>query len=85
MMKKPALTVWYNTRCPVCDTGIRAQQVRLLEQVKTGEVSFCDINIEHEALARYGASLDDVRPDFMRPTPMAGSSPAPTSCWRYGA
>ena len=60
-MKKPALTVWYNTRCPVCDSGIRAQQVRLLDLVKTGEVSFCDINIEHKALARYGASLDDVR------------------------
>ncbi|RUU70522.1 thiol-disulfide oxidoreductase, partial [Mesorhizobium sp. M7A.T.Ca.TU.009.01.1.2] len=25
------LTVWYNTRCPVCDAGISRQKRRLIE------------------------------------------------------
>jgi predicted DCC family thiol-disulfide oxidoreductase YuxK len=57
----PQLTVWYNTRCPVCDAGIDRQRNKLLDAVKSGAVAFRDINLEPDALAQYGASLDDVR------------------------
>ena len=55
------LTVWYNTRCPVCDAGIRHQKRRLVEAVKAGRIEFRDINLEPEALAGSGASLEDIR------------------------
>ena len=57
----PPLTVWYNTRCPVCDAGIDFQRNRLLPLVRSGQVTFRDINQEPDALAAHGASLDDVR------------------------
>ena len=60
-MSSPALTVWYNTRCPVCDAGIRRQRRRLIEAVKAGTIAFRDINEEPEALARFGATVNDVR------------------------
>ncbi|WFP65517.1 MULTISPECIES: DCC1-like thiol-disulfide oxidoreductase family protein [unclassified Mesorhizobium] len=60
-MSKPRLTVWYNTRCPVCDAGIRRQRRRLVEAVKAGRVEFRDINFEPAALAEHGASLEDIR------------------------
>ncbi|PBB20461.1 thiol-disulfide oxidoreductase [Mesorhizobium sp. WSM4313] len=55
------LTVWYNTRCPVCDAGINRQKRRLVEAVKAGWVEFRDINFEPEALTAFGASLEDIR------------------------
>jgi len=55
------LTVWYNTRCPVCNGGIEWQRNRLLAAVRAGAVEFRDINEQPNALARYGASLDDIR------------------------
>ncbi|OBQ84564.1 DUF393 domain-containing protein [Mesorhizobium sp. WSM3879] len=55
------LTVWYNTRCPVCDAGINRQKRRLIEAVKSGRVEFRDINLEPKALLAFGASLEDVR------------------------
>ncbi len=55
------LLVWYNTRCPVCDAGIDWQRNKLLAAVRAGHLSFRDINDEPEALAAYGASLDDAR------------------------
>ncbi|TIU41676.1 MAG: DUF393 domain-containing protein [Mesorhizobium sp.] len=55
------LTVWYNTRCPVCDAGISRQKRRLIEAVKAGRIEFRDINLEPAALAGLGASLDDIR------------------------
>ena len=55
------LTVWYNTRCPVCDAGIRHQKKRLIEAVKAGRIEFRDINLDPAALARHGASLEDIR------------------------
>jgi predicted DCC family thiol-disulfide oxidoreductase YuxK len=57
----PKLTVWYNTKCPVCNAGISWQQNRLLEAVRTNQIEFRDINLEPDALARFGASLEDVR------------------------
>jgi predicted DCC family thiol-disulfide oxidoreductase YuxK len=55
------ITVWYNTRCPVCDAGIDWQRNKLLAAVRGGAISFKDINEQPDALASYGASLDDVR------------------------
>ncbi|HEY1544135.1 MAG TPA: DCC1-like thiol-disulfide oxidoreductase family protein [Xanthobacteraceae bacterium] len=60
-MSAPEITVWYNTRCPVCDAGIDRQRNTLLAAVRAGTIAFRDINREPEALAAYGASLDDVR------------------------
>jgi len=60
-MPAPQLTVWYNTRCPVCNGGIDWQRNKLLAAVRAGEIAFKDINVEPAALATYGATLDDVR------------------------
>jgi len=58
---RPLLTVWYNTRCPVCDAGISRQKRRLVETVKAGRIEFRDINLEPAALGRFGVSLEDIR------------------------
>ena len=55
------LTVWYNTKCPVCNAGIDWQRSRLVRAARTGGIEFRDINLEPDALARFGASLADVR------------------------
>ncbi len=60
-MPNPYLTVWYNTRCPVCNGGIDWQRNKLLAAVRAGRIAFKDINEQPDALASYGASLDDVR------------------------
>jgi predicted DCC family thiol-disulfide oxidoreductase YuxK len=57
----PKLTVWYNTKCPVCDYGISRQRRRLAQAAASGGVEFRDINLEPDALAGFGASLEDVR------------------------
>jgi predicted DCC family thiol-disulfide oxidoreductase YuxK len=43
---QPELTVWYNTKCPVCDAGIGRQRRRLVEAAKNGAIAFRDINLE---------------------------------------
>ena len=60
-MSGKRLIVWYNTRCPVCDAGIDWQRNKLLAAVRAGDIEFRDINQQPDALASYGASLDDVR------------------------
>jgi len=60
-MPQPRLTVWYNTRCPVCDAGISRQRNKLIALVKAGAIEFRDINQEPDALSAHGASLDDIR------------------------
>jgi predicted DCC family thiol-disulfide oxidoreductase YuxK len=60
-MSAPSLVVWYNTRCPVCNGGIDWQRNKLVAAVRAGRIAFRDINEEPDALAAYGASLDDVR------------------------
>jgi predicted DCC family thiol-disulfide oxidoreductase YuxK len=60
-MTEPRLVVWYNTRCPVCDAGISRQRNKLLDAVRAGRITFRDINEEPDALAGFGASLDDIR------------------------
>jgi predicted DCC family thiol-disulfide oxidoreductase YuxK len=58
---KSKLTVWYNTRCPVCNAGITRQQRRLQRAARAGAIEFRDINLEPDALARFGADVEDVR------------------------
>src|SRR5215472_14432752 len=60
-MPDPQLTVWYNTRCPVCDAGIERQRNKLIAAVQAGTIAFRDINLEPDALAAHGASLEDIR------------------------
>jgi predicted DCC family thiol-disulfide oxidoreductase YuxK len=57
----PKLTVWYNTKCPVCNAGINRQRNRLLQAAQSGAIEFRDINFEPDALARFGADVEDVR------------------------
>lgn len=58
---RPKLTVWYNTKCPVCNGGIEWQKSRLVRAARAGAIEFRDINLEPEALAPLGAGLEDVR------------------------
>jgi predicted DCC family thiol-disulfide oxidoreductase YuxK len=60
-MSSPRLTVWYNTRCPVCDAGIDRQRNKLLAAVKAGTIAFRDINLAPDALVAHGATLEDIR------------------------
>jgi predicted DCC family thiol-disulfide oxidoreductase YuxK len=55
------LIVWYNTKCPVCNGGIKWQQSRLVRAAQAGAIEFRDINLEPTALARFGAGVEDVR------------------------
>jgi predicted DCC family thiol-disulfide oxidoreductase YuxK len=57
----PRLTVWYNTKCPVCNAGIDWQRNRLVQAARAGLIAFRDINLEPEALSGFGAGLEDVR------------------------
>jgi predicted DCC family thiol-disulfide oxidoreductase YuxK len=60
-MATPKLTVWYNTKCPVCNGGIERQNKRLVGAVRSGAIEFRDINLEPDALVRFGAGIEDVR------------------------
>jgi predicted DCC family thiol-disulfide oxidoreductase YuxK len=55
------LTVWYNTKCPVCRSGIDWQRSRLVAAVRAGAIEFRDINLEPDALSRFGANIEQVR------------------------
>ena len=57
----PRLTVWYNTKCPVCDAGITAHKRRLIKAARTRAIEFRDINRDPDALAGFGADIEDVR------------------------
>src|SRR5215472_19380018 len=57
----PKLTVWYTNRCPVCNTGIEWQRTRLARAARSGTIEFRDINLEPDALIRFGAGIEDVR------------------------
>ena len=60
-MTTPKLTVWYNTKCPVCNRGIELQNRRLMQTARSGAIEFRDINLEPDALSRFGAGVEDVR------------------------
>ena len=61
MMAPSKLTVWYNTKCPVCNAGIDWQHSRLVRAARAGAIEFRDINLEPDALARFGAGVEDIR------------------------
>jgi predicted DCC family thiol-disulfide oxidoreductase YuxK len=58
---KPPLTVWMNSKCPVCDAGIARQRRLLRDAVEAGRIVFCDINFSPDALKSFGVAIDDVR------------------------
>ena len=60
-MTLPRLTVWYNTRCPVCNDGIEWQSNRLVRAARAGAIEFRDINLEPDALSHLPANVEDVR------------------------
>src|SRR2546422_966822 len=53
------LTVWYNTKCPVCNAGISRQQRKLRAAAVSSAIVFRDINLEPEALRHHGVGVDD--------------------------
>ena len=53
-------TVWYNSKCPVCDGGMERQH-RRLQAARADAIEFRDINLEPNVLAPFGASIEDVR------------------------
>jgi predicted DCC family thiol-disulfide oxidoreductase YuxK len=55
------LTVWYNTKCPVCSRGIDWQRSRLVAAVRAGAIEFRDINLEPDALAGFGTEIEAIR------------------------
>ncbi|HLJ45711.1 MAG TPA: DCC1-like thiol-disulfide oxidoreductase family protein [Bryobacteraceae bacterium] len=55
------LTVWYNTKCPVCNAGIGWQHDRLVRAARSGAIDFRDINLEPDALAAFGIGVNEVR------------------------
>ena len=60
-MQRPRLTVWYNTKCPVCNAGIDWQRNRLVRAARAGDIEFRDITLEPDVLVRFGAGIEDVR------------------------
>jgi len=60
-MDRSKLIVWYNTKCPICNGGINRQRKRLVQAARAGAIEFRDINLEPDALARFGAEIEDVR------------------------
>lgn len=60
-MTHSKLTVWYNTKCPVCDRGINWQANRLVRAARMDKIAFRDINLEPDALTQFGARIEDIR------------------------
>ena len=83
-MSAPRLTVWYNTRCPVCDAGIDWQRNKLLALVRAGTVDFRDINEQPDALAQFGPRSTTSGAACMRPTRPGSSSSVRMSRLRCG-
>lgn len=53
----PATTVYYNSACPVCDAGIRAQRGRM----EGCAVRWVDVHTDPELAAETGAGIEDIR------------------------
>lgn len=81
----PHLTVYDNTRCPVCDAGIDWQRNKLLALVRAGTVEFRDINEQPNALAHFGASRADIRRRLHATDEASGLLSVRMSRLRYGA
>ena len=81
----PQLTVWYNTKCPVCNAGIDWQRSRLVRAARAGVIEFRDINLEPDALARFGAALRMCAAGCTASMPMAACMSAPIAPSPFGA
>lgn len=57
MKTKPAITVYYNTACPVCDAGIRSQRGRMADC----QVEWIDVHQDSGAATQLGVDLEAVR------------------------
>jgi len=55
------LTVWYNTKCPVCNAGIDCSINRLVRAARAAPSIFRDINLELDALSGFGIGVNDIR------------------------
>ncbi|HEU0306247.1 MAG TPA: DUF393 domain-containing protein [Lysobacter sp.] len=53
----PAAKVYYNSACPVCRSGIEAQQGRM----EACRIEWIDVHANPEAVAEVGADLEAVR------------------------
>jgi hypothetical protein len=59
ILTSPHLTVWYNTRCPVCDAGIDWQRNKLLAAVRGGHLSFVTSTTNPKHLRRRLHAADE--------------------------
>lgn len=57
MTDRPAATVYFNSACPVCRTGVEWQQ----GQASSCEIEWIDVHNAPDAVADVGAALEDVR------------------------
>jgi predicted DCC family thiol-disulfide oxidoreductase YuxK len=55
------LRVYYNSRCPVCDAGIRWQRRKMTSAGAGNAADWRDINDDPNALRFCGAEVNDVR------------------------
>lgn len=57
MTDRPAATVYFNSACPVCRTGVEWQR----GQASSCEIEWIDVHNAPDAVAEVGAELEDVR------------------------
>ena len=57
MEQEPAIQVFYNSACPVCDAGIRGQRARMA----ACPVQWVDVHAQPQAVQAEGAPLEAVR------------------------
>lgn len=57
MEQEPAIQVFYNSACPVCDAGIRGQR----ERMAACQVQWVDVHAQPQAVQAVGAPLEAVR------------------------
>ena len=57
MSDAPAAKVYYNSACPVCRSGVEAQQGRMVGC----DIEWIDVHANPDAVAEVGADLEHVR------------------------
>lgn len=57
MEQEPAIQVFYNSACPVCDAGIRGQR----ERMAACQVQWVDVHARPGTVQALGAPLESVR------------------------
>ena len=59
-MREMASKVYYNSACPVCNAGIKAQR-RRMEACGIEDIEWVDVHTDPDAVSEVGASLEQVR------------------------